>query len=192
MSDFTITAILDACLLHGGRLRSLLMHLARTDILWARWTEAIHEEWMRSVQERYPDITRQQVERIRDLMNEHAPDCIVSNYEDLIAGLTLPDPDDRHVLAAAIRAGADMIVTFNLADFPPEVLAKYDIEVLHPDELIDRLLDLDSEAVCAAVKLDRESLRKPPKSVDEYLADLERQGLLKTTAILRRFRLEKI
>jgi len=137
---------------------------------------------MRNVQKDYPDITRPQVERIRDLMNEHAPDCIVSNYEDLIPGLTLPDPDDRHVLAAAIRAGADAIVTFNLADFPQEVLAKYDIEAMHPDEFIDRLLDLDSEAVRAAVKLDRESLKKPPKSVDEYLADLERQGLRQTVA----------
>jgi PIN domain len=69
---------------------------------------------MRSVQKRYPDVTREQVERIRDLMNEHAPDCIVCNYEDLITGLTLPDPDDRHVLAAAVRAEADIIVTFNL------------------------------------------------------------------------------
>jgi hypothetical protein len=168
------------------------MHLSRTDILWARWTEAIHEEWMRSVQKRYPDITRQQVERIRDLMDAYAPDCIVNNYEDLIPGLTLPDPDDRHVLAAAIRADANVIVTFNLADFPPEVLAKYDIEALHPDDLVDRLLELDSEAVCGAVKLDRQSLKKPPKSVDEYLADLERQGLLRTVAMLRRFYLEKI
>jgi hypothetical protein len=88
VSNFTIIAILDACLLYSGRLRSLLMHLARTDILWARWKEAIHEEWMRSVQKGYPDVTRQQVERIRDLMNEHAPDCIVSNYEDPIPGLT--------------------------------------------------------------------------------------------------------
>jgi predicted nucleic acid-binding protein len=192
VSQFTITAILDACVLYSARLRSLLMHLARTEVLWARWTEAIHEEWMRSVRERYPDITRQQLEHIRDLMNEHAPDCIVSTYEDLIPGLTLPDPDDRHVLAAAIRAGADVIVTFNLADFPPEVLAKYDIEALHPDDLVDRLLDLDSEAVCAAVKLDRLSLKKPPKSVDEYLEDLQRQGLLRTVGMLRRFYLEKI
>jgi hypothetical protein len=164
-----------------------MMHLATTDILLARWTEAIHEEWMRNVQMNYPDIARDQVERIRDLMNEHAPNCIVSNYEDLIPGLTLPDPDDRHVLAAAIRAGADVIVTFNLADFPPAALAKCDIEAIHPDELIDRLLDLDSEAVYSAVKRDRESLKKPPKSVDEYLSDLARLGLPQTVAVLRAF-----
>jgi hypothetical protein len=99
--------------------------------------------------------------------------------------LTLPDPDDRHVLAAAIRAGADAIVTFNLADFPAETLARYALEVMHPDELIDRLLDLDPMSVCAAVKKDRERLKNPPKSVDEYLADLENQGLSRTVAALR-------
>ncbi len=85
-----------------------------------------------------------------------------------------------------------MIAPFNLADFPPEVLAKYDIEALHPDNLADRLLDLDSGAVRAAVKLDRQSLKKPPKSVDEYLAELERQGLGRTVVMLRRFYLEKL
>jgi hypothetical protein len=140
-----------------------------------------------NVQKDYPDLTRQQVERIRDLMNAHAPDCLVHNYEELIPALTLPDPDDRHVLAAAIRAGANAIVTFNLAHFPRETLARYGIEALHPDEFINRLLDLDLEAVCAATKQHRESLKKRPMSVDEYLADLERRGLRQTVAVLRQF-----
>jgi hypothetical protein len=103
----------------------------------------------------------------------------------LIAALTLPDPNDRHVLAAAIVARADVIATFNVADFPPQTLAKYGIEVLHPDELIARLLDLDSEIVYAAVKQHRQSLKKPPKSVKEYLRDLEQSGLSQTAATLR-------
>ena len=100
------------------------MYLAMTDLLRARWTDAIHEEWMRNVQNDYPDITRQKAERIRDLMNAHAHDCLVTGYEDLIEALVLPDPNDRHVLAAAIRAGADVIVTSNLADFPAGILRK--------------------------------------------------------------------
>ena len=147
---------------------------------------------MRNVQDRYPDITREQVEHIRDLMNQHAPDCIVSGYEDLIPALELPDLDDRHVLAAAICARADVIVTLNLTDFPQEVLARYGIEALHPDELVDRLFEFDSVAVCAAVRLDRLSLKKPPRSVDEYLVDLERQGLTQTVAILREFYTDRI
>ena len=160
MRAVEITAVLDACVLYPARLRSLLMYLAATDILWARWTETIHEEWMRGLLGKRPDLSRQQVERIRELMNAHAPDCIVSGYEDLVPSLTLPDPDDRHVLAAAIVARADVIATFNVADFPTQAVAKYGIEVLHPDGLIERLLNLDAGAVCMAVKQDRENLEK--------------------------------
>jgi PIN domain len=183
-----ITAILDACVLYGARLRSFLMYLAMSDLLWARWTHRIHEEWMRNVLENHPHLTRDKLERTRDLMDKHALDALVTDYEDLVAGLTLPDPDDRHVLAAAIRAGAGAIVTFNLADFPGEILAKFDIEALHPDDLLKRLIERDIETVCAAARQDRVSLKNPPKSVDEYLADLERAGIPRTAAALRPFR----
>jgi hypothetical protein len=183
-----VTAILDACVLYGARLRSFLMHLAMSDLLWARWTTQIHEEWMRNVQRDYPDMTREKVERIRDLMDRHALDSIVTGHEELAPALTLPDPDDRHVLAAAIRAGADAIVTFNLADFPREIVAGFGIEVLHPDELLERLIDLDFEAVCEAARRDRATLKNPPKSIDNYLSDLERVGISRTAATLRSYR----
>ena len=108
-------------------------------------------------------------------------------YEDLIEAVTLPDPDDRHVFAAAIRSGADVIVTSNLSDFPKETLAKYGIEAQHPDEFIMHLLDLAPNLVCSAAKKQRESLKKPPLNVDEFLASLERQGLPQTVATLRQF-----
>jgi predicted nucleic acid-binding protein len=183
-----MTVILDACVLYSSTLRNLLMYLATTDLLWARWTHRIHEEWMENVQRRYPDMTRDKVERIRDLMDTHAPDPIVTGYEDLVAGLSLPDPDDRHVLAAAIRAAADAIVTFDLAHFPAEILGKSDVEALHPDDFLERLIDLNLGIVCAAVRRHRASLKKPPKSVDEYLADLEKTGIPRTAAILRQYR----
>jgi predicted nucleic acid-binding protein len=185
VSDITITAILDSCVLYPNGLRSLLMYLALTDILRARWTDLIHKEWMRNVEKNCPGMTRERVERIRDLMNAHVLDGLVTNFEDLVPGLTLPDPNDRHVLAAAIRGGAELIVTFNLKHFPPETLAMYDLEAVHPDELIDRLLDLDSAAVCRAARADRERLKNPPRSVNEYLADLEKQNIPRTVAALR-------
>jgi predicted nucleic acid-binding protein len=163
------------------------MYLALTDLFRAKWTEAIHEEWMRNVQKDYPDISRAQVERIRDLMNAHVRDCLVTGYEDLIEALTLPDPDDRHVLAAAIRAGADLIVTSNLIDFPKETLAKYGIDAQHPDDFIMHLLDLAPNLVCSAAKKQRAGLKNPPLTVEEYLASLERQGLAQTVAALRQF-----
>jgi hypothetical protein len=130
------TAILDACVLYPAPLRDFLMHLALTDLFHAKWTDAIHEEWIRNVLEDRPDLTREQLERTRRLMDAHTRDSIVTDYEDLIPALSLPDSDDRHVLAAAIRSGADVIVTFNLADFPPGILDKWGIEAQHPDEFI--------------------------------------------------------
>lgn len=179
--------VYDACVLYPAPLRSLLMYLAMTDLFRAKWTAAIHEEWMRHIQRDYSDITREKAERIRDLMNAHVRDCLVTGYEDLIPTLTLPDADDRHVLAAAIRAGADVIVTSNLADFPAEALTPHGVTAQHPDEFITRLLDQAPEAVCDAARKQRESLKRPPKTVEEYLQSLERQGLTKAVAALRRF-----
>ncbi|MBA2226003.1 MAG: PIN domain-containing protein [Thermogemmata sp.] len=182
-----LTVVYDASVLYPAPLRSLLMYLALTGLFRAKWTNAIHEEWMRNVRKDYPDIAQAQVERIRDLMNAHVRDCLVTDYEDLIGALTLPDPDDRHVLAAAIRAGASVIVTANLADFPKETLAKYGIEAQHPDEFILYLLDLAPHLVCSAAKKQRESLKNPPLTVEQYLKSLERQGLGQTVSALRQY-----
>jgi predicted nucleic acid-binding protein len=181
------TAVFDACVLYPAPLRSLLMYLAMTDLFRARWTEDIHAEWMRNVQKDYPDVTPEKAGRIRELMNAHVRDCLVTGYEDLIEALTLPDPNDRHVLAAAIRAGADVIVTANLSDFPAETLKQYGIEAQHPDEFIHHLLDLAPSVVCGAAKRQRESLKNPPMTVEAFLESLERQGLAQTVAALRQF-----
>ncbi|MBI1902310.1 MAG: PIN domain-containing protein [Planctomycetia bacterium] len=182
-----LTVVYDACVLYPAPLRDLLMHLAITDLVHAKWTAHIHDEWMRSVLKERPDLTRKQLERTRDLMDAHVRDCLVTGYEDLIPALSLPDPDDRHVLAAAIRAGADVIVTFNLTDFPSEALAKYGIEALHPDVFVRQLLDVAPKLVCLAAKRQRASLKNPPRSVEEFLATLERLEMTQTVARLRDF-----
>jgi PIN domain len=185
VSEFT--ALLDACVLYPAPLRSLFMYLAMTDLFRARWTDAIHEEWMRSVQKDYPDISREKVERVRDLMNAHVRDCLVTGYEALIPSLTLPDEDDRHVLAAAICAESDVIVTFNLGDFPTDFLDPFGISAQHPDEFICHLLDLAPATVCAAARRQRESLKNPAKTVSEYLDTLARQSLPQTVIRLGTF-----
>ena len=185
MSQFTV--VYDACVLYPAPLRSFLMYLALTDLYHARWSNDIHEEWMRNVVKDYADIPREQVERIRELMNLHVRDCLVTGYEPLIDALHLPDPNDRHVLAAAIRCGADTIVTFNLKDFPEDALRPYGIEAQHPDDFLAFQLDLAPNLVCAAAKKQRSSLKNPPMSVEEYLASLERQGLPQTVSSLREF-----
>jgi predicted nucleic acid-binding protein len=163
------------------------MYLAMADLFRAKWTDAIHEEWMRNVQKNYPEITRLKTERIRDLMNAHVRDCLVTGYENLISTLTLPDPDDRHVLAAAIHARADVIVTANLTDFPADTLSRYGIEAQHPDKFVHHLLHFSPVLVCGAAKKQRESLKNPPLAVEQYLQSLERQELTQTVATLRTF-----
>src|SRR5437868_12793912 len=98
------------------------MHLALTGLFHAKWSAAVHEEWIRALLRKRPDLKREKLERTRMLMDQHATDALVTGYEELIEGLHLPDPDDRHVLAAAIRARADVIVSCNLKDFPADVL----------------------------------------------------------------------
>jgi hypothetical protein len=179
------TALYDACVLYPAPLRDLLMWLALTDLFRARWTNAIHEEWMRNVLKSRPDLTRAQLERTRDLMNANVRDCLVTGYEDLIDAVTLPDPDDRHVLAAAIRGRADVIVTFDLDDFPADAIQPYGVDAQHPDDFVTHLLDLAPTAVYRAVKRQREALKNPPKTPEELLETLERQRLVQTVARLR-------
>ena len=174
----------DSCVLYPAPLRDLLMHLALTNLYRAKWTNAIHEEWMRNVLADRPDLKLKQLERTRDLMNAHALDCLVNGYERLIPSLVLPDPNDRHVLAAAIQASASIIVTYNLKDFPPKIISNYEIEAQHPDIFISHLLDIAPAVVCSAIRKLRTSLKKPPLDTKAYLNILERQSLPKTVGKL--------
>ena len=181
------TAFYDANVLYPSDLRNFLMHLALTDLFRARWSADVHEEWIESLLRKRPDLSREKLDRTRALMDEHAPDALVTGYHDLIPGLHLPDPHDRHVLAAAICGRADVIVTMNLKDFPAVALAPYGIEAQHPDEFILHLLSLAPGRVAAAAQDHRNSLKNPPKTIDEYLAALEAQVLTQTVSALRQF-----
>jgi len=161
------------------------MRLALTDLFQARWTNQIHDEWTRNVAVNRPDITLASLARCRQLMDQHVPDCLVTGYEVLIPTLTLPDPDDRHVLAAAIHGGAGLIITFNLSDFPASILERFDIEAIHPDEFIVRVWDERPADVLEAMRLQRAGLKKPPKTAVEYIATLEQCQLPETAARLR-------
>src|SRR5687767_9319707 len=109
--------IYDACVLYPAPLRDLLIRLAGKRLVQARWTEQILDECFRNIAANRPDLPEAALRRTRELMNRALPDVLVTGYEELIDGLTLPDPNDRHVLAAAIRSGAQVIVTTNLDDF---------------------------------------------------------------------------
>ena len=154
----------------------------------ARWSLQIHEEWKRNLLKNRPDLSTEQMERTVFLMNQAIPDGLVSGYEDLVAGLTLPDINDRHVLAVAIRCNASVIVTFNERDFPEKTLAPLGIEVQHPDVFIDNLFDLYPAVVIQAAQMQRRQLKRPPIEVDLYLDILMKQGLVQTSKSLSSYR----
>lgn len=130
---------------------------------------------------------REDLEKVKNLMDLHVRDAKVTNYEFLIDSLELPDKEDRHVLAAAIRCNADAIVTFNLKDFPEKILQTYSIEAIHPDDFINYQLDLSPSCVCDAIRRQRMALKNPTKTPEELLSILQRQQLPQTCLTLKEY-----
>lgn len=163
-SNFTV--VYDACVMYPAPLRSLLMYLAMTDMFRARWSDLIHDEWIRNLLKKRPDLTEEKLN---------------------ITAIDLPDPDDRHVVAAAIHTRAEGIITFNLKDFPEESLEPFNIKAIHPDEFIMDLMDLNIGKVIEAARNHRRSLKNPPFTADAYLDCLLKQQLPQSVSRLREF-----
>lgn len=177
----TFTAFFDANVFFGSRLRSLILELANTGLFRARWSEDVHREWMEAVVKRSQGkITLEKLLPTRQAMDSAVLDCLVMNYEPLIDTLSLPDKDDRHVLAAAISCHASAIVTYNLKDFPEAELKKYGLHAKHPDEFLLDLYDLDPHLFLRAVDEDRRHYVDPPLSVDDYISSLEKAWVKRT------------
>ncbi len=172
------TVLLDASVLYCAPLRDLLMHVALSELFRAKWSETIHEEWINAILRQRPDLRREQLERTRELMNCAVLDATVQDYDHEMAMIgTLPDPGDVHVVAAAIKAQAEIILTFNLKHFPEDALSTHGLSAVHPDVFLNELLSLAPEPMLATLRAHRASLRNPPKSQAEYLATLQDQRL---------------
>jgi predicted nucleic acid-binding protein len=183
VSNFT--AVYDACVLYPAPLRDFLMELALTDLFRARWSEKIYQEWIRDVLKNRLDLNDGQLLKTKAYMDANVRDALVIDFESLIPSLELPDKNDRHVLAAAIRCSADVIVTFNLKDFPSDYLLTFDIEAQHPDNFILYLLDFYPVQVCSAAEKVRQRLRSPTMDHAKYLSNLLRQGLPQTLSSMK-------
>ena len=180
------TAILDACVLYPASLRDLLLSLARDGLYHARWSERIETEWVRSLLHQRPDLDEARLRRTCALMAQAVPDSLVTGWESLLDGLpALPDSNDSHVLAAAVRGHADAIVTFNLADFPAAVLAPLSVEAQHPDDFLLNQLDLNPIAALKSIKAMRARWSNPAVASLELVSALEKLGLPLTAARLR-------
>jgi predicted nucleic acid-binding protein len=177
------TAVLDANVLYPALLRNVLLSLADADLYSAKWSVHIRDEWTRSLLRNKPGMEAQ-ISAAARAMEEAIPDCLVSGYEHLIEGLQLPDPEDRHVLAAAIAGHADAIVTWNEKDFPREILDPFGIEIQTPDEFVLNQLMLEKVTALAALKRMRERLARPQYDAQALVALMEKRGLAQTAAHL--------
>ncbi len=125
-------------------------------------------------------MTQEQADHVLAAMYTHFDEAEIEGYEPLIDGLTLPDPDDRHVLAAAIRIKADMIVTDNIKDFPSETLDGFEIEACTADKFLANTIDLFKIDAIRAIRDARERCINPPIGRDEYLHKMIAAGLVET------------
>ena len=180
------TALLDACVLFPVAVCDALMSVASTGIYAPKWTRRIDDEWMRSLERAKGKPPGTFATRC-DHMHQACPDWEVPEdaWAPLEACLVLPDPDDRHVLAAAIAGHADCIVTTNQKDFPVAVIGPLGIEVIHPDTFLTAQLDLDTLRVLPAFKKMRARLKRPNFSAADFANALERNGLPQTASLLR-------
>jgi len=165
------TSVLDASILYSAAVRDLVLSLAANGLYRPAWSELIHDEWMRNLiaNQGGGARIRAYASRTRQRMDAIFPDALVDGFQPLIAGLTLPDAKDRHVLAAAIHVGAAAIVTYNLPDFPASELDGFGIEAWHPDEFVEFLFNSEMDAALDAVREHRAWLRHPPKTQSEYI-----------------------
>jgi len=173
----TFTAFFDANVFYGARLRSLILHLAQTKLFRARWSDAVHEEWVGNLLKNRPDLTAGDLAKTRRMMDAAVLDALVTGYEPLVAAMDLPDPDDRHALAAAVACRASCIVMFNLTDFPPDRLAPHGLHAVHPDDFLLDIESIDPAAFADAVREDLDHYRAPPLDLPEYVAALLRAGV---------------
>jgi PIN domain len=117
--------IFDACILYPFHLRNIVVQIAVDRLVDARWTDEIHDEWIRNLVANRPAIPIERLQITRRLMNDALPGAMVAGYQRHIPAVTLPDPDDRHVVAAGIASGATIVLTWNLRDFPPREMKKH-------------------------------------------------------------------
>ncbi|MHC4390905.1 MAG: PIN domain-containing protein [Planctomycetota bacterium] len=180
----SFTAFYDACVLHPFHLRYVLVALGGKGVFRARWSAEVLDEMVRSILRRRPDLTAEKFARTVALMNRFLPEAQVTGYEALIPTIELPDPDDRHVVAAARHAGAQVIVTHNLKDFPAETLKPLGLEAQSPDTFVSHLIELDAEVVADTISAIHGELKAPPLTLEEFGAALARDGLEQSIAEL--------
>jgi predicted nucleic acid-binding protein len=176
-------AFFDACTLYGIRLTDLLLRLADEGSFRALWSDEVLEEVRRNVIRSGVDAAG--IDHRITAMKQFFPDALVTGYEALTASMAC-DPKDRHVLAAAVRAKADVLVTFNVKDFPDHAIEPFDVEVVDPDDFLLDQLDLFPGLVTRVLRELTEDYVDPPVTMEDALDTLRRAGVPRFVAEVRR------
>jgi predicted nucleic acid-binding protein len=180
--------VYDANVLHPATLRDVLIRVAQEGLVQAKWTNQILDETFESIVKQHPGLDAGKLARTRELMSGAIRDCLVTGYEPLVDVVSLPDPDDRHVLAAAIKSRAQVIVTSNVRDFPESALESWNVEAKTPDEFLLDQFHLSGPVLYGAIQRVADSWKNPPGTVNDVLDRLERTGLVETAALLRHWK----
>lgn len=179
-------AIYDACILYPFHLRNIVVQAAVDGLVDARWTDAIHDEWMRNLLANTPGLSAKRLATTKQLMNIALPEATVGGYEKHIQTVKLPNPDDRHVVAAAIEAGASMIVTWNLRDFPVGELRKHGLAQQSPDAFLVGLYGQKPDMLIGSLANSRRNLSRSRVSASGFIGILRDQRLAKLAAQLEK------
>lgn len=169
--------VLDACVMVPVALCDTLLRLGEEQLYRPIWSTRIVKEAADAISTVHPDLEVSKIERRMAYMNETFPGACVGDFANIESGLQLPDPDDRHVVAAALRARADAILTANLRDFPADALHRLDLEVISPDDFLLSQLDMRSTVVLDVLSAQAAATRNPKRSVDDVLTALARAGV---------------
>ncbi|MCQ9676979.1 MULTISPECIES: putative toxin-antitoxin system toxin component, PIN family [Corynebacterium] len=180
------SALLDACTLVPVSLADTFLSLAEAGLYRPLWSDRILEEVSLAVGRIHPELPPEAVERRIAVMQDFFDDANVTSWEVLESVVALPDPDDAHVLAAAIQGRADVIVTFNVKDFPRDELQRFGIDVQTPDEFLLNQLDLDPDEVLACLARQAGALKSPPVQLRELLDGLEKLKIQGFTSVARK------
>lgn len=184
INSIRFTAVLDTNVLYPVIIRDVLFWFAYYDMYTPAWSNHIFEEWETVCKRKFPDMPSEQIINRLKNADEAFPFARVEYYESLMEGLTLHDPDDNHVLAAAIKINANVIVTQNIKDFPEDYLLKFNVGVKSADDFICDIIDLDAET---AVKAFREmvfSKKRPPMDEFQVLDSMRKVGLMESANYL--------
>lgn len=181
----TPVAVYDANVLYPSALRDFLIRVAIEDLVRARWSDRILDEVFRNLAINRPDLDPARLLRTRQRICAAVLDCLVTGFEDVESAVSLPDPDDRHVVAAAIQAGASIVLTFNLCDFPEDELAQHGIIAMHPDVFALELLARNPASVLEVVARQAADLKSPAHTAADVVVALERCGLVRFGAAVR-------